>query len=187
MPISCKYHEMVTINMANFQIAFSNFPNLSKAFRFVSMVNPLQYIYCYYNNWKLRTCLISYSLQAMNFKRLLVFTRIQKATQGATKYCGSYRLKILQKMNRINLGHYSLQYRLNFEHIFGVPFVVTSFCFLFISHQNITHSIFYTQNIINFKSCQQFVLNFMSSCEPFVIMSQYTPRENDPIWYPVLI
>ena len=66
MPISCKYHEMVTINMANFQIAFSNFPNLSKAFRFVSMVNPLQYIYCYYNNWKLQTCLISYSLHNAN-------------------------------------------------------------------------------------------------------------------------
>lgn len=27
----------------------------------------------------------------------------------------------------------------------------------------------------------------LTVCEPFVIMSQYTPRENVPIWYPVLI
>lgn len=43
----------------------------------------------------LRTYLTSPSLQTMSFKSYLILTRTQKATQGAAKYCGSCRSKII--------------------------------------------------------------------------------------------
>lgn len=66
-------------------------------------------------------------------------------------------------MNRIDLGNYSPHYKINFEHIFDVPFVVTSFC-LFV-HLPLECFVKYIlclcYVITHFFKCQQFVLKFV--------------------------